>query len=272
MPSRRLPIVTLSTDVGPVYTAQMVGVLVARGVRPMVLAHDLPPLNVASGSFLFRQMASAFPSGSVHLAVVDPGVGSERAAIAVRCKEGSYLVGPDNGLLIPLAGHWKIDRVVRLDPTLVVPDQAVSATFEGRDLLAPAAARLATGIRIETLGSPWSPQPSALTVPQRKPNRAQGWIRYIDPFGTLITDVPNEWLPESVRQVGMSVRGRKVRTLPVRRTYMDSPHGELAVRSSSFGTLELSAREARAVEVIPADLGLRVSFEWSRSRAARDGK
>ena len=114
----RKRLVTLTTDVGAAYAAQMKGVL-ARALPPgtvVDLVLDLRPHAIEEAAFLLRHMAPTFPPGTVHVAVVDPGVGGRRAPIAVACREGSFLVGPDNGVLGPLAEVLGVRRVVRLEP------------------------------------------------------------------------------------------------------------------------------------------------------------
>jgi S-adenosyl-L-methionine hydrolase (adenosine-forming) len=259
MARRRL--VTLTTDLGSAYAAQMKAVL-CRSLPPgqvVDLAHDLPAHGVDEASFLLRQIAAGFPRGTVHVAVVDPGVGGTRAPVAVRCVEGSLLVGPDNGVLYPLAQRLGIASTVRLDPERVAPGATVSPTFEGRDLFAPAAARLATGTPLRTLG-----RPQGLTVhPLPEPRRAGGWahgtILHVDRFGNAITNLPTDWFPEAGGTVRVRI-GRGLRTLPRRRTYGDLPPRGLGVLGSSFGTLEVSAREASAAARLGLTVGQRLAL------------
>ena len=172
-PAAPRPLVTLTTDVGWAYAAQMKAVLYRALPDATVvdLTHEIRPHAVAEAAFLLRHMARGFPRGAVHLAVVDPGVGGRRAPIAIRTREGAHLVGPDNGVLWPLAEELGFRAAVRLDPARVVARRGLSRTFEGRDLFAPAAARIAGGTPIGTLGRPIRPVPLTLARPRQRPDR-----------------------------------------------------------------------------------------------------
>ena len=257
----RRPLVTLTTDVGSAYAAQMKAVLY-RSVPPghvIDIAHDLLPHGIDEASFLLRQVGGAFPKGTVHIAVVDPGVGGARAAVAVRCQEGSLLVGPDNGVLYPLAQHLGIVEVVRLDPARVRPRAPVSATFEGRDLFAPAAARLAKGAKLSALGRPHELSEHPLPLPVWRGAWAHGTILHVDRFGNAITNVPTEWFPQTSGEVRLRM-GRQVRALPRRRTYSELEPRAIGVLGSSFGTLEVSARETSAAVRLRLAVGQRLSL------------
>ncbi|MCI4340106.1 MAG: SAM-dependent chlorinase/fluorinase [Thermoplasmata archaeon] len=269
MARRRL--VTLTTDLGSAYAAQMKAVLY-RSLAPdhvIDIAHDLPAHGIDEAAFLLRHIGAAFPSGTVHVAVVDPGVGGARAPIAVRCADGSILVGPDNGILYPLAHHLGPRSTVRIDPARANPGGVVSATFEGRDVFAPAAARLATGTRLSALG-----RPHALTARVARPPRwrggwAVGRVVHIDRFGNAITNIPTEWFPTTPSELRLR-SGTRVRRVPRRRTYAELPRAGVGVLGSSFGTLEVSAHEARAVDRLPLTVGR--TFAISESAPRADGK
>jgi len=267
----RRRIVTLTTDLGSAYAAQMKAVLY-RSLPPghiVDIAHDLPAHGIDEASFLLRHIGAAFPKGSVHVAVVDPGVGGARAAVAVGCADGSFLVGPDNGVLYPLADHLGIRSVVRIDPARANPGHAVSATFEGRDVFAPAAARLATGATLRSLGRPHALSRHPLPEPHWEGSWAYGVILHIDRFGNAITNLPTGWFPEipSTLRLGL---GRRTRILPRRRTYSELAPRAIGVLGSSFGTLEVSAREGRAVTRLGLAVGQRLRVRTAATRA--DGK
>jgi S-adenosyl-L-methionine hydrolase (adenosine-forming) len=269
MPRRRL--VTLTTDLGSAYAAQMKAVLY-RSVQPghvIDIAHDLPAHGIEEASFLLRHVGAAFPKGTIHIAIVDPGVGGSRAPVAVRCKDGSFLVGPDNGVLSPLAEHLGIAAVVRLDPRRVHPGGPISATFEGRDLFAPAAARLARGAPLSSLGRRSALTPHPLPAPGRDGVWTHGTILHIDRFGNAITNVPTAWFAEPGGVVRVRL-GRQIRPLPRRRTYSDLAPRALGILGSSFATLEISARESSAAVRLRLSVGQRVSLALETDRA--DGK
>jgi S-adenosylmethionine hydrolase len=263
-------LVTLSTDIGAVYAAQMKAVLL-RYVAPgqvIELTHELPAHQVGEAAFLLRHMAGGFPKGTVHVAVVDPGVGGARAPVAVRCRDGSHLVGPDNGVLGPLSDHLGVAKVVRLRPELVRPGAAVSPTFEGRDLFAPAAGRIAQGTPVGRLGDPWKLRRYRIPRPRRLDRGAQGVVLHVDHFGNLITNLPSSWGPALGTEIRVRLAGR-ARRLRRYRTYEEMPASGAGVLASSFGVLELSVRERRAADRLRASVGDALELTWSRRREDR---
>ena len=269
-PRVRGRIVTLTSDVGAAYSAQMKAVL-ARSVdtgRIVELAHDLPAHGVAEAAFLLRAMAHGFPAGTVHVAVVDPGVGGRRAALAIDCSEGSVLIGPDNGLLLPLADHLGMKRAYALGPS---PPGRVGTTFDGRDLFAPAAARIANGARPSMLGRPVRPVRLRLPEPRRRPRGATGTVVHVDRFGNLITDVPTEWVPPSATRLSVQL-ARTRRSVPWVSHYEAVPSRGTGALGSSFGTVELFVREGRAADHLPVGVGTRVDVGWSSPRRARPNR
>jgi S-adenosyl-L-methionine hydrolase (adenosine-forming) len=237
------PIVTLLTDFGTAdgYVAEMKGVILSSAPDANVVdvSHDIAPQDVDAGRLVVARYWRRFPTGTVHVAVVDPGVGSSRAAIAV-ASDGRFLVGPDNGLLSPallLPGA----RVVELP----VPSHA-SPTFHGRDVFAPAAAMLLAGVPIDTLGAPHdSPEIRRLPEARRLPDGSIGGeVVTIDRFGNAITNLLVRGRAEVV------VNGA---TLPVRRTYADVEPGAAIALTGSNGLVEIAVRDGSAAE----RLGLR---------------
>lgn len=234
------PLITLLTDFGTAdgYVAELKGVLstLAPGVALVDLAHDVVAHDVEAARLAVARYWRRFPPGTVHLVVVDPGVGSARAAIAVASEE-RLLVGPDNGVLSPalLVGGT---RAV----TLPIP-LAASATFHGRDVFAPAAARLALGEPVDTLGEPCT-EPVLRRTPEahRDPSGALvGEVLTIDRFGNAVTNL-------LARAGGaVEVAGRRI---PVRRTYADVASGELVALGGSSGLLEVALRDGRAADLL----------------------
>ena len=264
-----IPLVTLTTDVGSVYAAQMKAVLY-HYVPPghvVDLADDLAAHDVVEGAFLLRQMAAGFPPGTVHLAIVDPGVGGRRAPLAVRCSDGSLLVGPDNGLLAPLAKRLGTPKAFELERSqLRLTRSSISPTFEGRDLFAPAAGLLATGTRVETVARPHALGPLALPKPRRSVHGFAGEILHIDRFGNLISNVPTPWIGAHTGAVAVQLGARRAVRLPRVRTYEELPAGSLGVVGSSFGTLEVSARESSAADRLGARLHQLLRFRPAKSK------
>jgi hypothetical protein len=236
------PLITLLTDFGTAdgYVAELKGVLytAAPDITVVDLSHDIPPQDVESARLAVARYWRRFPSGTVHVVVIDPGVGSARASLAVSSDE-RFLVGPDNGVLSPslLASGA---RAV----SLPVPPSA-SATFHGRDVFAPAAAALATGTPIDSLG-PASLEPVIRRTPEarRGPNGSViGEIIAIDRFGNAISNL-------------IAPRGGRIeiagRVMAIVRTYADAPVGDVIALVGSSGFVEIAQREgsaARALEI-----------------------
>lgn len=214
----------------------MKGVLLTQcpSVQLVDVSHEVPVFDVVAGGFVLWAGTRHFPTGCVHLAVVDPGVGSARRALAVAAGGSSY-VAPDNGLLWLVASRVGISRAV----TLARP-AAASATFEGRDLFAPAAARLAGGADLAELGS--EIDTASLVMPLDTASR----IVWVDRFGNLVTGLEP---PVSALRVG----GRLVER--VARTYAEAPPGEPFLYTGSMGFVEVGLAGGRADEALAAGPG-----------------
>lgn len=250
-------LITLLTDFGTAdgYVGEMKGVLATRAPAAAMLdiTHDIPPQDVESARLVVARTWRRFPERTVHLVVVDPGVGSKRRAIAVQA-EGRFLVGPDNGVLSPallMAGA----RVVQL----AVPPGA-SPTFHGRDVFAPAAAELARGIALDALGTLVSdPVIRRTAEPQRLADGAiAGEVIAIDRFGNAITNILG------IRGGSIEVDGR---TLPVARTYADVESGAATAVVGSSGLIELAVRDGSAAAVLGLSRGSAVVLRPVRGRA-----
>ena len=253
----------------------MKAALIRGGVRPgqlVDLAHDLPAHGVQEGAFLFREMARAFPRTSVHVAVVDPGVGGARRPIVVETRAGPLLVGPDNGLLMPLAAELGTRGVYRIDRAKLPGPQRVGTTFDARDLFAPMAARLATGARASTLGPPVTPLPLALPIPLRTRDGARGEVLHVDRFGNLITNVPSRWVGPKVERLRLSSERRPLRSVRWVTSYESLGRGNLGVLGSSFGLLEVAVGQGRATDRLRVAVGASVELRWRRPSAARGEK
>lgn len=217
------PPLVLLTDFGTVdaYVGVMKGVIagIAPGLPVIDLCHAVPPQDVARGADLLAESWRWFPAGTVFVGVVDPGVGTDRRALLARI-DGRLFVGPDNGLCSRVTDAPFEARA--LPDAWGLP--ARSATFHGRDLFAPAAARLASG-QVAFDDAP------PLHAPVRLPRPAPGAVRAFDHFGNALTDLPE-------RADGALIwNGRHV---PVVRTYGDAPPGALVALTGSAGLLELA--------------------------------
>jgi S-adenosyl-L-methionine hydrolase (adenosine-forming) len=235
-----MPVVTLLTDFGTSdsYVAEMKGVLLSLCPEAVLIdvTHAVPPGDVRAGAYLLGRSWHRFPLGAIHLAVVDPGVGTARAALAMRT-QGHAFVGPDNGLFTPVLKDAEVEIVV-----LPTPDSA-APTFHGRDLFAPAAAALARAAPLTSLGPPLTRIPERLTYtePRYEGKSVVGEIVYVDRFGTLVTNLTTELVPP---YAVLEVEGLEIG--PLRRTFGDVPTGGLLAYVGSAGAVEIAVRDGSA--------------------------
>lgn len=238
-------LLTLLSDFGAdsPYPAAMKAVVAARvTVQFLDISHGVGRHNVRQGAFLLASVAPWCPAGTVHLAVVDPGVGTARRPLIVAAG-GQYFVGPDNGLLLPAARRLGTPAAYRLDPRVGWP--APSATFHGRDLFAPAAARLLRGEPPSRLGVPIG-DPVDLDLPRSgwQDGVLSGEVLYVDPFGNLITSIPQDTIgADAAFHLEMPDGVREVRVRP---TYGAAAPNELLLVAGSEGLLEIAVREGDA--------------------------
>lgn len=251
-----MSLVTLLTDFGTAdgYVAEMKGVILglAPGTDLVDLTHEIAPGDIAAGAFTLGRAWKAFPAGTVHLGVVDPGVGTARRALAAFAG-GHHFVGPDNGLLSDVLPKTGFEAVA-----LQAPKDA-SPTFHGRDVFAPAAAALAGGSALGSLGA-------AVTDPVRLPAarlerrgaNIVGTVVHVDRFGTLITNIPGTRVePASNVRVGAY-------DMELRSTFADVPPGDLVAFVGSGGTLEIAVRDGRADTTLGLARGAEVTAKARR--------
>jgi S-adenosyl-L-methionine hydrolase (adenosine-forming) len=269
-PAPRL--ITLTSDIGSAYAAQMKAVLARRRPPGTVidLAHDLRSHAVGEAAFLFRAMAVGFPAGTVHVAVIDPGVGGRRAPIVVECEDGSSLVGPDNGVLMPLAEALGDPRAYRVDPDRLGGAGRVGTTFDGRDIFAPTAALLAEGTRASRLGTPIQPRHYAVPEPRVARLSARGEVVHEDRFGNLITNIPTETVPARTRRVAVRFGTGPARALRFATSYESLLRGRIGCLGSSFGLLEVAVAEGSAARRLRAGVGSPVEIRWGPAGRPRD--
>lgn len=235
-------VVTLLTDFGTAdgYVAEVKGTILSRAPEAVLVdvTHDLPPQDVEAGRLALARYWRKFPPGTVHLAVVDPDVGSPRPALAV-ASDGRFLVGPDNGILSPALLVGGAQAVA-----LPVPPSA-SPTFHARDVFAPAAAMLASGSPVDALGTPVDDPVIRRTAEARRlpDGTIEGQIIAVDRFGNAVTNLVAAH--GGVVEVGTL-------QLPVRRTYADVTPGMPLALSGSSGLVEIAVRDGNAA----ASLGL----------------
>ncbi len=257
-------IITLTTDLGltDAYVAAMKGVML--GINPKVklvdICHTVKPQNIAQAAFVLSQAYPFFPQGTIHVVVVDPGVGTERRAIILRTKSADF-VAPDNGVLSYVAQQSSGWEAVAITKPQFWRSE-VSTTFHGRDILAPVAARLSLGLPPADFGQIIT---SVTTLPLSRPHQAAdgsitGHIIHIDSFGNLITDIKSGDLPKGERGLTIEVSGQLISGLS--RTYAEGS-GLLALIGSD-GYLEIAVKEGSARAVLSTEVGAKVIVKQSQ--------
>ena len=243
------PIITLLTDFGTrdPYVAAMKGVILSLSPDAVLvdLTHEVPPQDIVAGAFILAEAWPYFPPGTIHLAVVDPGVGTKRRALAARARE-CFWVGPDNGLfhLVFQEGD-PVDLVSLENPRYF--RETVSPTFQGRDIFAPVAAHLSLGTPLHDFGPPID-KPAVLPWPQPvfTPEAVRGEIVYVDGFGTLLSNIKGSdfmaWQEGKSYLVilgGLTLEG-------LSRTYGDVLAGQFLALIGSHGYLEIACAQGNA--------------------------
>jgi S-adenosylmethionine hydrolase len=258
------PIITLTTDFGAAapYAAALKGVIL--GLNPAArlvdLTHQIPPQDVRHAAFFLASALPYFPDGTIHVVVVDPGVGTDRAILYVETG-GRRLLVPDNGCwtLLP---YRMPPRVIRLVESRFWR-QSVSATFHGRDIFAPVAGHLSLGTDPALLGPPvreWV----RLTQNEPRPvmNGVSGEVVFIDDFGNIITNIRVDWTqaPQVLLVGGVALTG----SFRWVRTYADASPGSLVALASSSGLLEIAVAKGNAARRLGAEVGTPVTIGWAR--------
>lgn len=244
------PIITLTTDFGlGRYVAQMKGAILAVCPEAQIVdvAHDVPPQDLIAAAFLLRDVAHAFPVGTVHVVVVDPGVGTARRALAVEAgarAPGQRFVGPDNGVLAGFAEGGSAHLIAERS----LMRASVSHTFHGRDVFAPVAAHLAAGTPIASVG-PLVGDPVRLPLPEARvtEDQVQGEVLFADTFGNLVTNIEVSQLPKG-ELASLAVEIGWARIEGVHRTYADAERQAMVAVIGSSGRLEVAVREGSALQ------------------------
>lgn len=254
--------ITLTTDFGirDSYVAQMKGAIL--GINPdasiVDVSHHVPPQDILAASFVIDSALDAFPQGTIHLVVVDPGVGSSRPVIATKINN-QYWVSPDNGLLTRPALRYELSETVHVTN----PEfwrTTISSTFHGRDIMAPVAAHLSLGVPLSQLGDPLENSPVILEhqSPLCRNNEIQGEVIDIDHFGNLVTNIPASLL-ESVSLNNCKIRlENQVIATGISDYYDEKKKGEPLVLTGSSGLLELAVNQGNAQEKYQARTGQKI--------------
>jgi S-adenosylmethionine hydrolase len=239
--------ITFTSDFGTSdwFTAAVKGeiIKIAGDVRVIDITHNIALFDIRGAAFLLYAVYNNFPEGTIHLAVIDPGVGGQRKPIIVD-SSGHYFVGPDNGLFSYI--YTPESEVYTID----VPE-ATSHSFHARDIFGPAAARLSTGVHPRELGKKLCDY-EHFEVPQvsKEKDRLRGEIAYIDHFGNCITNIPNEYIIKVLQIMD--------RTIGFKKSYGDGKPNEIICVKGSIGYYEIAINRGNAREMLKASLGLPV--------------
>ena len=250
-----VPVITLLTDFGLAdhFVAAMKGVILSmnRQVSIVDITHQISPQDIPAAAFTILAAHDVFPSGTIHVAIVDPGVGSDRSALVIEAG-GQFFVGPDNGIFSYICERY--EHVVRAIINSKLFRQPVSSTFQGRDVFAPVAAAIASGVRIGSLGprvNDWVRLPSL--IPSRtKDGKLRGRIIHIDQFGNCITNFTPAELPEPAKSK-LIVKGKWVSSF--RRFFAEGAREEVFAYWGSAGFLELGVKGGSAAKILMVRAG-----------------
>ncbi|MDD1760882.1 MAG: SAM-dependent chlorinase/fluorinase [Methanothrix sp.] len=266
-------IITLLTDFGSFYPAQMKGMILsrlgekARGITFVDIAHDIPPQDVRAGAFALLSSVRYFPPGTIHLAVVDPGVGTDRLGLVVE-SGGQTFVGPDNGLLLPAARCLNAPGMPLLAYKIVASPEivgsglgqagpaaaatSVSSTFHGRDIFAPVAAMLASGKCPAAVGPQVRPKDLNFGEARRTERGFEATVIYVDRFGNLILNM------RKVPTFPVSLLGVKLKRAV---TYGKARRIEPLITLGSHGFAEIAVNLGSAAEAFRLKAGDRIELE-----------
>ena len=262
VPVGRNPIITLTTDFGVAdgYVGTMKGVIlgIVPDARLVDISHEITPQNVRQAAYVLYTAYPFFPPGTIHLAVVDPGVGGTRRPIALRTPKG-YFVGPDNGILSYVMAREPVEALVELaDPRYRLPH--VSHTFHGRDVFAPAAAHLAAGVPIAALGPPVA-DPVTFPPPRLEvgPDIITGEVLHADRFGNVITSIGRlEWSEEELL-LGPAFQNAGNREQEAGCRVQDAGGGKIGARGEKWAVRGEGGLRFRATEAVVVVAGQEIA-------------
>lgn len=248
-----MSLITLTTDFGlkDPYAAEMKGVILSlnRAVQMIDVSHQVTPQNIMEGALALSQAYPLFPDGTIHLAVVDPGVGGTRRPIVIETKR-YFFVGPDNGLFTQVVQSETVKRIIHLTESRYFR-AAVSRTFHGRDIFAPVAAHLTLGVEAGALGEEID-DPCLLKMPFAMigEGKVSGEIIYKDGFGNLVSNITEEEIDSLGGRDQLVVELNKKVVRKIRKTYSDAPLGGLVALVGSMGFLEIACNGGSAAELL----------------------
>lgn len=254
--------ITLTTDFG--LQDHYVGVLkavmlsISPSARMLDISHEIPPQDIMAGAWVVRNSAMLFPPKTVHLVVVDPGVGTERKPVALQIKD-QFFVGPDNGIFSLIGSEYEYEAVTLQNQTYWRPNP--SNTFHGRDIFAPVAAHLANGVKLQELGDPLDKLVTyRWAVPISDRDGVQGWIVHIDRFGNLISNIPEKMVKEAGNSSEVKIYVGNTILTSLSATFGEVPDGEPTAYIGSSGMLEVAINKGNAREMLGVEKGAQISI------------
>lgn len=267
MMSRKRPILTLTTDFGnrDQYVSAMKGVIlsICEDVRLIDVSHDIPPQDIMAGAWVIKNSAFLYPPGTVHLVVVDPGVGTKRNPVLVRIKDQLF-VGPDNGLFSLVADQEKYEARI-LSNKKYWNGGIQSATFHGRDVFAPIAAHLCNGTEPEAFGDPLKELVTYhWALPIVDEEGIQGWVVHIDHYGNLITNITRELFNEVNGTGRVKIFAGNTIIQDISETFASVPEGESTAVFGSSGMLEIIINKGSAESMLGIEKGAAVSVMFQK--------
>jgi len=268
-------IITLTTDFGleDAYVGSMKGTILSinPGILLIDITHHLPAHQILRAAWLLRETGPRFPAETIHVAVVDPGVGGHRRPVLLRIADRFY-VGPDNGVFgllledFALQGAWKLENREYFLPS-------VSRTFHGRDVFAPVAAHLACGVPPDAFG-PSITDPSRITIPlpHEETGQLTGQVVWVDRFGNCITNLTEKAVARWAEGDAFIVLAASKMMTRISASYESIPNGEALILFNSMGLLEIACNKARADRVLGLNEGNPVVLKRVSSHESLEGK
>lgn len=255
-------IITLTTDFGlqDHYVSAMKAVIlgISPDVRMIDISHDIPAQDIMAGAWVIRNSAFLFPENTVHLVVIDPGVGTSRQPICLRIHD-QYFVGPDNGIFSLLYDEFEYEAF-KLSKREFWREE-VSRTFHGRDIFAPVAAHISRGVPLKDLGEPASDLVTYhWAVPIADKDGLQGWVVHIDRFGNLITNISEQLMREHIRSSRLKIYVGNTMIKKLVKTFGDVEDGDPAAFIGSSGMLEIGINKGNASRLLNVDKGAQISI------------
>lgn len=255
-------ILTLTTDFGlqDYYVSAMKGVILeyAPDARMVDISHEIPSQDIMAGSWVLRNSAMLFPPGTVHLVVIDPGVGTPRKPVALQI-EDQYFVGPDNGIFSLLTEEYDFEAVELTNRSFWRTQ--TSNTFHGRDIFAPVAAHLLNDAEFSDLGKPLEDlETYRWAVPIADKDGIQGWVIHIDKFGNLITNISASLIGDVVNDKSTKLYVGNTILDEITHTFGSVAEGEPVAYIGSAGMLEVAINKGNAAEMLGVHKGAQISL------------